>query len=200
MGGRVCFAYLSAAAALVAAGATAHAAPIIHWKLDEAAGNTAADSAAAGGAQNGTSGNAAPQWQPTGGIIGGALRMSATAQADVDENVTHTAAADIVPDYPFTLSSWVNTASSVAYRETFVYLGDQTQAEMIYNVAFQLDDPEFAVAQLPQHGGMREEDALWGLFTVNEDVKPKQLLERFHEIWASIVPPPKWNAAARPAP
>ena len=86
----------------------------------------AADSAAAGGAQNGTSASASPQWQPTGGIIGGAIRMSATAQADVDENVTHTAAADIIPDYPFTLSSWVNTTSSVAYRETFVYLGDQT--------------------------------------------------------------------------
>jgi hypothetical protein len=74
------------------------------------------------------------------------------------------------------------------------------QAEMIYNIAFQLDDPEFAVAQLPQHGGMQEEDALWGLFTVNEDGKPRHLLEGFHEIWASIVPPPTWNVAARPAP
>src|SRR3712207_4722967 len=35
------------------------------------------------------------------------------------------------------------------------------QAEMIYNLAFQLDDPEFAVAQLPQHGGMEEDDAIW---------------------------------------
>ena len=74
------------------------------------------------------------------------------------------------------------------------------QAEMIYNIAFQLDDPEFAVAQLPQHGGMQEEDALWGLFAVNEGGKPKQLLEGFHEIWASIVPPPKWTAAPRAAP
>ena len=127
MGRRACLAYFAAAAALVTAGATADAAPIIHWKLDEAAGNTAADSAPAGGAQDGTSGNAAPQWQPAGGIIGGALRLSATAQADVDENVSHTAGADIVADYPFTLSSWVNTNSNVAYRETFVYLGDQTQ-------------------------------------------------------------------------
>ena len=72
------------------------------------------------------------------------------------------------------------------------------QAEMIYNVASQLDDPDFAVGQLPQHGGMEVEDALWGLFTVNEDGKPKLLIEGFHEVWASIVPPPRWNAA-RPA-
>lgn len=74
------------------------------------------------------------------------------------------------------------------------------QAEMIYNVAFQLDDPEFAVAQLPQHGGMDVDDAIWGLFTVNEAGKPKHLLEGFHEVWAAIVPPPQWKAAERPAP
>jgi hypothetical protein len=73
------------------------------------------------------------------------------------------------------------------------------QAEMIYNVAFQLDDPGFAVAQLPRHGGMQEEDALWGLFAVNEEGKPRKLLEGFHEIWASIVPPPKWDAKGEPA-
>src|SRR5688500_14590088 len=50
------------------------------------------------------------------------------------------------------------------------------QAEMIYNVAFQLDDPEFAVAQLPQHGGMDVDDAIWGLFSVNESGKPKHLI------------------------
>lgn len=74
------------------------------------------------------------------------------------------------------------------------------QAEMIYNIAFQLDDPGFAVAQLPQHGGMQEEDALWGLFSVNEEGKPKQLLEGFHEIWGDIVPAPTWKATERPAP
>jgi hypothetical protein len=117
-----------AALVLSVGASTVVAAPIIHWKLDESTGTTAADSAAAGGAQNGTSASAAPQWQPAGGIIGGGLRMTPTAQADVDENVTFTSATgNIVPSYPFTLGSWVNTTSSIGTRETFVYFGNQTQ-------------------------------------------------------------------------
>ena len=123
--------FLITAAVTLTAATAAHAAPIIHWKLDESTGTTAADSAAAGGAQNGTSGNAAPQWQPAGGIIGGALRMTPTAQADVDENVSFTsgtgAANNIVPSYPFTLGSWVQTTSNSTLRETFIFFGNQTQ-------------------------------------------------------------------------
>jgi len=74
------------------------------------------------------------------------------------------------------------------------------QAEMIYNFAFQLDDPEFAVAQLPQHGDMQEDDAIWGLYTVDENGEPKELLEALHEVWGTVVPLPKWNAAGPPAP
>jgi hypothetical protein len=127
---RTCFwtRVLPAALVLSVAASSAGAAPIIHWKLDETTGTVAADSAAAGGAQPGTSGSAAPQWQPAGGIIGGALRMTPTAQADVDENVTFTSASgNIVPSYPFTLGSWVLTTSNSTLRETFVYFGNQTQ-------------------------------------------------------------------------
>src|SRR4051812_47554016 len=60
----------------------ASAAPIIHWGLDESSGNIVHDSAAGGGAQDGTSGVASPQWQPLGGIIGGAVRLSPTSQTD----------------------------------------------------------------------------------------------------------------------
>jgi hypothetical protein len=67
------------------------------------------------------------------------------------------------------------------------------QAEMVYNIAFQPDDPGFAVAQLPRHGGMEEDDAMWGLFAVNEAGKPKQLIEGLHEVWTEIVPPPVWK-------
>lgn len=74
------------------------------------------------------------------------------------------------------------------------------QAEMIYNIAFQLDDPDFAVAQLPQHGGMQEEDAIWGLFTVNFEGEPQHLIQGLHELWTEIIPPPRWNTANPPTP
>jgi hypothetical protein len=74
------------------------------------------------------------------------------------------------------------------------------QAEMIYNVAFQLDDPEFAVAQLPQHGGMEEDDATWGLFTVDADGEPGVRIDSLHEVWGSIVPAPKWPTEEPPTP
>jgi hypothetical protein len=74
------------------------------------------------------------------------------------------------------------------------------QAEMIYNVASQLDDPGFAVAQLNQYGGMEEDDANWGLFTVNDAGEPQQLIEGFREAWGQVVPPPAWKTAERPAP
>lgn len=130
-----------ALAALVAgsAAATSHAALLIHYKLDETSGQTALDSASAGGAQNGTSAAATPQWQPAGGILGGAIRFSPTAQADVDENITFTAgtgaANNIVTAYPLTVSSWVRTTSTSNLRETFVYLGDQTAGDKYFQTS-----------------------------------------------------------------
>jgi hypothetical protein len=47
--------------------------PVAHWKLDETQGTTAFDST---GAHNGTL-NGNPTWQPTGGMIGGALSFDA---------------------------------------------------------------------------------------------------------------------------
>src|SRR4030095_2140330 len=58
---------------------------VVYYPLDEATGNVANDAATADGAQNATSASAAPDWQVGGGILGGAVRFSPTAQADVDE-------------------------------------------------------------------------------------------------------------------
>lgn len=122
---------LSASAAALAAAAAscpspARAAVVVHWELDESAGATAADSASAGGEQHGTSASAAPQWQPAGGILGGALRFTPTGQTDVNEAVTHTSTTNLIASsYPFTIATWVRTSASVSYREGFTFLGNQ---------------------------------------------------------------------------
>jgi hypothetical protein len=114
--------------ALVWAVAPAGAAVVVNWKLDETTGTTANDSAATGGAQNGTSAAASPQWQPTGGVIGGALRFTAASASDVGSNVSFTAASAIAT-YPLTMADWVRTSTSTTGRQTLAYLGAQTTGD-----------------------------------------------------------------------
>jgi len=104
----------------------AQGALMVHWALDEASGTAVADAAIGDGAQDGTSAAASPQWLPGAGIIGGGLRFGATAQTDVDENVSFTTTSELLADYPVSFSSWIRTTSNSTLRQTFVYFGDQS--------------------------------------------------------------------------
>ena len=64
------------------------------------------------------------------------------------------------------------------------------QSELVFAFAHQLDDPDFAIAQLPYPG--EPTDVGWGLFVIDEDGKPKKPIESLHESWTEVVPPPKW--------
>jgi hypothetical protein len=64
------------------------------------------------------------------------------------------------------------------------------QSELVFAVAHQLDDPDFAVAQLPYPGDTA--DVAWGLFATDEDGKPKKPIEALHESVTEVIAPPKW--------
>ena len=59
---------------------SAMAALVTYYPLDETSGNVANDTATADGAQNATSASAASDWQVSGGMLGGAVQFSPTAQ------------------------------------------------------------------------------------------------------------------------
>ena len=93
--------------------------------LTLAAGNVAHDSAPAGGAQDGTSGVPSAQWQPGGGILGGAVQLTPTSVTDLDEAFTHTSGASLV-SYPFAAAAWAKTTpGSTPYAGTVFSLANQ---------------------------------------------------------------------------
>ncbi len=73
---------------------------VAHWKLDETSGQTVADSI---GNNDGTSSDATPNWQPSGGVRNGALLVDSSEAIDTGTwNVTGSG---------ITLSGWVNMQS-----------------------------------------------------------------------------------------
>src|SRR5262245_45124392 len=85
-----------------AGGTAARASLVIYYPLDETAGNMANDSSTFGGFQSATATVGASNWQPAGGILGGALLLTPTAQADVDEALSYTSATPILNNLPLT--------------------------------------------------------------------------------------------------
>ena len=84
---------------------SSHAALVAHWKLDEASGTTAPDSSPFGnnGTWQGTAGTV--NWQPTGGINGGAVQFSG---ANRDTFIKE--AFGNVTALPFTMACWVKVS------------------------------------------------------------------------------------------
>jgi hypothetical protein len=116
---------------------SAMAALVTYYPLDETSGNVANDTATADGAQNATSASAASDWQVGGGILGGAVRFSPTAQADVDEAFIYNTAStttSLLSGPPFTFSLWIKTTDTTAWTHAAAYLGDGTQSAMYYAV------------------------------------------------------------------
>lgn len=98
---------------------------VIHYPLDEIVGKSAVDFSSNDGIQSATTTFASPQWQPTGGMIGGALRFSPTAQADVDEAFSYNSAVPITAAYPYTMALWLRTNPGTWYQ-VCAMLGDAT--------------------------------------------------------------------------
>lgn len=115
---------LGTALSLFAAAMSAHAGLVIYYPLDEASGNVAFDQANNDGIQNATATVAASNWQTGSGIVGGALQLSPTGQADVDEALIFN--GTIPAALPFTLSIWVKTTDATAANHAALYLGDAT--------------------------------------------------------------------------
>lgn len=89
---------------------------VAHWKLDEATGTTAAD--ASGNNHNGTvSGGAV--WQPTGGILGGALQFDG-----VNDYIDCGNPAALNIQDQITLACWIKVAAFTRDWETILAKGD----------------------------------------------------------------------------
>src|SRR3954454_12957808 len=103
---------LSIAVASLAFAAAARATLVVYYPLDESSGNVAFDAAVADGAQNATATVAVSDWQSTSGMLGGGLRLSPTAQADVDEALIYNTAStgtSLLSGPPFTITLWFKT-------------------------------------------------------------------------------------------
>jgi len=75
------------------------------WKLDETSGTNAADSSGSG--LNGTLTTPLPQWQASGGRLGGALFFT----GQVGQSVTVNNATALNPTTALSISAWVNATS-----------------------------------------------------------------------------------------
>jgi MYXO-CTERM domain-containing protein len=121
---------------MATASSDSHAALVIYYPLNETSGNVAVDAALLGGIQSATGTTGASNWQ-SGGIIGGALQFSPTAQADVDEALIYDAPTTvdaIIGAHPFTISLWVKTTAAPAWTQAATFLGNRTQAAQYYAV------------------------------------------------------------------
>ncbi len=99
---------------------------VLHYPLDETSGKTATDSSDHDALfQNATTTYAAPLWQPTGGMIGGALKFTHSAQADVAQAFSYNAATPIVTAYPYTMALWLRATPGTWYQ-VCAMLGDAT--------------------------------------------------------------------------
>lgn len=133
---------------------------VVHWKLDEAAGTTAADSS--GNAVDGTwlETQGSPAWSPDGGVLGGSLAFSGSgADAFVSNDFFAISAL------PFTMSTWVKTES--AANDTLVYVGDGGTNNAYYTTKIQSGAARVVArntAQI-QSGGFAVNDGQWHLVT-----------------------------------
>jgi hypothetical protein len=107
---------------------------LLHFPLDESSGKTAGDAAAEGGYQNASTGFASPQWQPTGGVIGGALRLAPASTTEVTQAFNHTGTAALVTAYPFTIGLWVRAAATPWFGACAV-LGDPAENYKYFQVS-----------------------------------------------------------------
>jgi hypothetical protein len=107
---------------------------IIYYPLDELTGNMANDLATDGGTQNATAAVAESNWQPTAGVLGGAVQFSPTAQADVDEALSYSNGTPILNGLPFTLSVWINTVDLTARNHAALYFGNSAVTAEYYAV------------------------------------------------------------------
>ena len=115
---------------------------LIHYALDEESGQTAADSATAiGGSQSASTGNAAPQWLPTGGIIGGALRLSSAAQTTVTEAFSYDSPTILVTNFPLTISVWVKASGGSTWARDAVFLGEPAAFDRYFQVGLNIAAP-----------------------------------------------------------
>lgn len=107
------------------------AALVAYYPLNETSGNVAND--ASGNARHATSTVAGGNnnWQ-SGGIIGGAVQFTPTAQADMDEAFVHASGANITTSYPFSMSTWFRTSSSSAFNQTMMNFSGNTTANSRY--------------------------------------------------------------------
>ncbi|MGI9245015.1 MAG: LamG-like jellyroll fold domain-containing protein [Verrucomicrobiales bacterium] len=131
------------------------AALIAHYTLDEASGTTAADSSGNGFdmAWQGPAGT--PDWQPAGGIAGGAFNFTGT---DNDAFLTTTAISQTIP---LTMSVWVNTASTA--NDTLVYVGDGATNGSYYTTKIQGGTPRVVARNTTerQAAGPAVNDSTW---------------------------------------
>jgi hypothetical protein len=107
---------------------------IIYYPLDEIAGNIAFDAATTDGSQNATATIALSNWQPAGGILGGGLQLSPTAQADVDEALiynTATTSTSLLSAPPFTITMWFKTTNTGAFNRAGFFSAIQPRAPCI---------------------------------------------------------------------
>jgi hypothetical protein len=143
------FPVVSAISACLCA-STAQAALIIYYPLDETSGTMAFDAATADGSQDATASGPAPNWQPSGGIVGGGLRFSPTAQTDVDEALIYNTAStstSLLEAHPFTITLWFNTTSTAGWTRAGVFLGNSTQSAMYYAVSLDASHRPIQIAR-----------------------------------------------------
>jgi hypothetical protein len=114
----------TAAFTLISTTTPAQAGLVIYYPLDEIAGNVAADQSGLGGFQDATATVANSNWQISGGIMGGALQFSPTAQTDVDEALIYN--GTVLAGLPFSVSLWMRTTDTTAANHGTIYLGDAT--------------------------------------------------------------------------
>lgn len=108
----------------VLASTAPQAAPVIHWKCDEASGNLLSDATGNGveGTWAGT--GAAPGWQPVGGVDGGAVSFSGLTGA----NDFFTAPVTTPASDPVSISVWFKTVST--QNDGLVFLGNGAASDV----------------------------------------------------------------------
>jgi hypothetical protein len=74
-------------------------------------------------------------------------------------------------------------------RDDVVSVVRAAQCELVFAVAHQIDDCDFAVARLPYGGDPA--DIGWGLFAVDEDGNPQTPIDGLHESVTEVAAPAK---------
>ncbi len=110
--------------------------PVAEWKLDEKTGTNAYDTS--GNGYTGTFGGS-PTWRHAGACkFGACLQFGGSSD--------YIGASDqLVSAYPFTLSAWINTTTTV--RDTVISLTDVSQSNVIYSLETNLTGNITIIAQ-----------------------------------------------------